>query len=61
MSEQESFVEELVDKSEDYSRWYTQVILKAQLADYAPARLHGHPPLRIRPVGEHAEASGRPI
>lgn len=38
MSDQESFVEELTDKSEDYSRWYTQVILKAQLADYAPVR-----------------------
>ncbi len=38
MSEQESFVEELVNKSEDYSRWYTQVILKAQMADYAPVR-----------------------
>jgi len=41
MSEQEtreSFVEELVNKSEDFSRWYTSVILKAQLADYAPVR-----------------------
>ncbi|MGE5618119.1 MAG: proline--tRNA ligase [Sphingomonadaceae bacterium] len=38
MSDQESFVEKLTDKSEDYSRWYTEVILKAQLADYAPVR-----------------------
>jgi prolyl-tRNA synthetase len=38
MSEQESFVAELTDKSDDYSRWYTEVILKAQLADYAPVR-----------------------
>jgi prolyl-tRNA synthetase len=32
------FVEDLVDKSEDFSTWYVQVILKAQLADYAPVR-----------------------
>src|SRR5450756_1275805 len=38
MSEHESYVEELTDKSDDYSRWYTEVILKAQLADYAPVR-----------------------
>ena len=38
MSEQETYVEELTDKSDDYSRWYTEVILKAQLADYAPVR-----------------------
>lgn len=38
MADAESFVEELTDKSDDYSRWYTEVILKAQLADYAPVR-----------------------
>ena len=39
MSEQETYyVEKLTNKSEDYSRWYTEVILKAQLADYAPVR-----------------------
>jgi prolyl-tRNA synthetase len=32
------YVEELVDKSADFSTWYGQVILKAQLADYAPVR-----------------------
>lgn len=32
------FVEAIVDKSEDYSRWYTDVITKTQLADYAPIK-----------------------
>jgi prolyl-tRNA synthetase len=32
------YVEEIVDKDENYSRWYTDVILKAELADYAPVR-----------------------
>ncbi|HYM80126.1 MAG TPA: proline--tRNA ligase [Candidatus Limnocylindria bacterium] len=32
------FVEELTDQTDDFSRWYTEVIRKAQLADYAPVR-----------------------
>src|SRR5512140_961637 len=38
MSDTEKFVEELTDKSDDFSRWYGEVIQKAQLADYAPVR-----------------------
>jgi len=29
---------EITKKSEDFSRWYTDVILKAELADYAPVK-----------------------
>ena len=29
---------EITKKSKDFSRWYTDVILKAELADYAPVR-----------------------
>src|SRR5919201_4448922 len=32
------FVERLTKKSVDISRWYTDVVLKAELADYAPVR-----------------------
>ncbi|HEY3216531.1 MAG TPA: proline--tRNA ligase [Candidatus Eisenbacteria bacterium] len=41
MSETEgtkAFVEELTDQSDDFSRWYNEVVRKAQLADYAPVR-----------------------
>jgi prolyl-tRNA synthetase len=38
MSDTEKFVEDLTDKSDDFSRWYGEVIQKAQLADYAPVR-----------------------
>jgi len=31
-------MKELIKKSENFSEWYTQVILKAELADYAPIR-----------------------
>jgi prolyl-tRNA synthetase len=32
------FVEELTDQSDDFARWYNEVIRKAQLADYSPVR-----------------------
>ena len=32
------FVEDLTDQSDDFSRWYNEVVRKAQLADYAPVR-----------------------
>jgi prolyl-tRNA synthetase len=33
-----TFVEDLTDQTDDFSRWYTEVVRKAQLADYAPVR-----------------------
>jgi len=30
--------EKLVKQSEDYSKWYTQVILRSEMADYSPVR-----------------------
>src|SRR5688572_17604956 len=40
MSEEttENYVEDLTDLTDDFSRWYIEVIQKAQLADYAPVR-----------------------
>ena len=32
------YVEELVDRATDFSAWYVQLILRAQLADYAPIK-----------------------
>jgi prolyl-tRNA synthetase len=32
------FVEELTDQSDDFARWYNELVRKAQLADYAPVR-----------------------
>jgi prolyl-tRNA synthetase len=32
------FVEDLTDQGDDFSRWYNEVVRKAQLADYAPVR-----------------------
>jgi len=32
------FVKEITSKSEDFSQWYIDVILKAELADYSPVR-----------------------
>lgn len=39
MAKQEKeFVKEITPQSEDYSQWYLDVILKAQLMDYAPVK-----------------------
>ncbi len=50
MSETEAkkqFVEDLTDQSDDFSRWYNEVVRKAQLADYTPVRGS----MVIRPYG----------
>ena len=36
--ETKQFVEDLADQGDDFSRWYIEVVRKAQLADYAPVR-----------------------
>ncbi len=36
MTEDSGFVEEISNKSDDYARWYRDVILKAEMADYTP-------------------------
>jgi prolyl-tRNA synthetase len=41
------FVEDLTDQSDDFSRWYNEVVRKAQLADYSPVR----GAMVIRPYG----------
>ncbi len=38
VQDKKQFVEELTDQSDDFSRWYNEVVRKAQLADYAPVR-----------------------
>ena len=38
-ADESRFVEEITDKSDDYSRWYTDVVVKAQLADYSPVQI----------------------
>ena len=47
VKDSKDFVEELTDQSDDFSRWYTEVVRKAQLADYAPVRGC----MAIRPYG----------
>jgi len=36
--ERKQFVEDLTDQSDDFARWYNEVVRKAQLADYTPVR-----------------------
>ena len=41
------YVEDLTDQTDDFSRWYNEVVRKAQLADYTPVRGS----MVIRPYG----------
>jgi len=36
--EKERLVKNITAKSQDFSRWYTEIIRKAELADYAPVK-----------------------
>ena len=38
MSPNERLVKHITPKSEDFSRWYQEIIQKAELADYAPMK-----------------------
>ena len=38
MDNQEGFVQHIASKAEDFSQWYIDVVLRAELADYAPVR-----------------------
>ncbi len=38
MSKDERLVKQITPKTEDFSRWYTEVIQKTELADYAPMK-----------------------
>src|SRR5207302_11069198 len=38
MSDEEKYVEEIIDQDDNFSQWYNQVVRKAELADYAPVR-----------------------
>ncbi len=38
MATEEKFVAEIVDQEDNFSKWYNQIVRKAELADYAPVR-----------------------
>jgi prolyl-tRNA synthetase len=47
MAEKEKYVENIADREENFSRWYNEIVRKAELADYAPVR----GAMIIRPYG----------
>lgn len=38
MADEAKYVEDIIDQEDNFSRWYNQVVRKAELADYAPVR-----------------------
>ena len=43
----QEFVKEITSMDEDFAQWYTDIVLKAELADYAPVK----GAMIIRPYG----------
>ena len=43
MADQKKMVEAITPMEEDFAKWYTDIVKKAELMDYSSvARLHGH-------------------
>ena len=38
MGDNKNFVKEITNIDEDFARWYTDIVLKAELADYTAAK-----------------------
>ena len=47
MGKEKEFVKEITPMEEDFSRWYTDVIMKNELVDYSPVKGF----MVIRPYG----------
>ena len=38
MANEEKYGEDIIDQEDNFSKWYNQLVRKAELADYAPVR-----------------------
>ena len=47
MAKKQEFVREITSREENFSKWYTDVILKTQMVDYGPVK----GTMVIRPYG----------
>ncbi len=56
----DALVTEITPQSQDFSRWYLDVVRRAELSDYTDGQgLHGHPAVRLRDLGADS-AGARP-
>ena len=57
MAKDKKFVESITDMEDDFSQWYTDVVIKADLVDYSSVRgCMIIRPLRLRYMGAYSEA-----
>ncbi len=47
-------LKDLTKRSENYSQWYNDLVIKADLAEQSAVRLHGNQTLRLCDMGENA-------
>ena len=53
----QEYVAHITSQEEDFSQWYTDVILKADLVDYSPVGFYGNKAVWIRYMGEYTEGA----
>ena len=62
VADQKKMVEAITPMDVDFAKWYTDVVIKADLVDYSSVRgCMIIPPLRLCPVGEHSEDFRRQV
>ena len=62
MADNKKMVEAITSMDTDFAQWYTDVVKKAELCDYASVKgLYGHQASWICDLGEHPERTGPQI
>ena len=63
MANNKKMVEAITSRDEDFAKWYTDIVKKAELVDYSEGRteflhqrkgLYGYPPLRLCYLGKYS-------
>ena len=55
MADNKKMVEAITSMDVDFAQWYTDVVKKAELCDYASKRVYGNQARRICNLGKHPE------
>ena len=55
MANNKKMVEAITSRDEDFAKWYTDIVKKAELVDYSGVKgLYGYPPLRLCYLGKYS-------
>ena len=55
MGDNKNFVKDITNIEEDFAQWYTDIVLKAELADYTNVRIYINSSLWIWNMGKYTK------